>query len=111
MENTMSKAIRTPHGNINKYTVTLVNVADIYDHLGLTDDEVDHIADVAWRNVSYGDSNFTLVGNVYALDQMLDAYEDYHQSVIVNKSMTRDDFANKFWDIVGEADYINLEFF
>ena len=82
MENTMSKAIRTPSGNINKYTVTLVNVADIYDHLGLTDDEVDHIADVAWRNVSYGDSNFTLVGNVYALDQMLDAYEHYHKNTI-----------------------------
>ena len=92
-------------------TVTLVNISDVYDHLGLTDDEVDFIADNAWVGVSYGDSNFTLVGNVYALDRMLDAYEDYHLTAIVNKSMTRDDFANKFWEIVGEADYINLEFF
>ena len=110
MENKVSKTIRTPSGNINKYTVTLVNVADIYDHLGLTDDEVDHIATVAWRDVSYGDACYTLVGNVYALDQMLNAYEDYHRNVIANKSMTRDDFANKFWEIVDDADYINLEF-
>ena len=93
------------------FTVSLVNISDVYDHLGLTDYEVEWIADTAWSNVSYGDSNFTLVGNVYALDRMLDAYEDYHLTAIVNKSMTRDDFANKFWEIVGEADYINLEFF
>jgi hypothetical protein len=42
---------------------------------------------------------------------MLEAYEHYHQKVIANKSMTRDDFANKFWEIVDDADYINLEFF
>ena len=93
------------------FTVSLVNISDVYDHLGLTDYEVEHIADVAWSNVSYGDAMFTLVGNVFALDQMLEAYEHYHKNVIANKSMTRDDFANKFWEIVGEADYINLEFF
>ena len=100
MENKVSKTT----------TVTLVNISDVYDHLGLTDYEVEHIADVAWSNVSYGDAQYTLVGNVFALDCMLDAYEDYHLTVIVNKSMTRDDFANKFWEIVGESDYINLEF-
>ena len=100
MGNTMSKTT----------TVTLVNISDVYDHLGLTNDEVDFIADNAWTGVSYGDAMFTLVGNVYALDRMVEAYEDYHLTVIVNKSMTRDDFANKFWEIVGEADYINLEF-
>ena len=100
MENKVSKTV----------TVTLVNISDVYDHLGLTDYEIDHIADSAWTDVSFGDANYTLVGNVYALDQMLDAYEHYHKNVIANKSMTRDDFANKFWEIVGEADYINLEF-
>lgn len=91
------------------FTVSLVNISDVYDHLGLTDYEVEWIADTAWNDVSYGDSNFTLVGNVFALDRMLDAYENYHKNTIANKSMTRDDFANKFWEIVGEADYINLE--
>lgn len=91
-------------------TVSLVNISDIYDHLELTDDEVDFIADNAWVGVSYGDSSFTLIRNVYALDRMLDAYEDYHLTAIVNKSMTRDDFCDKFWEIVDDADYINLEF-
>lgn len=91
-------------------TVTLVNISDVYDHLGLTDYEVEWIADTAWTDVSFGDANYTLVGNVYALDQMLEAYEDYHKNVIANKSMTRDDFANKFWEITDDADYINLEY-
>ena len=91
------------------FTVSLVNIADIYAHLDLTVPEAQWIDETAWNDVSYGDANYTLVGNVYALDQMLNGYEDYHKNVIANKSMTRDDFANKFWEIVGEADYINLE--
>ena len=90
-------------------TVTLVNISDIYTHLKLTDQEVEWIDGMAWNNVSYGDANYTLIGNVFALDCMLEAYEDYHRNVIANKSMTRDDFANKFWEIVDDADYINLE--
>jgi hypothetical protein len=95
---------------MSKTTVTFVDISDIYDHLQLTDEEVEWIADNAWTGVSYGDAMFTLIGNNYALQCMVDAYEDYHLNVIVNKSMTRDDFANKFWEIVGENDYINMEF-
>jgi len=99
MENAMSKTT----------TVTLVNISDVYDQLELTNQEVEWIADRGFDCVSFGDSQYTLIGNVFALDCMLEAYEDYHRNVIANKSMTRDDFANKFWEIVGEADYINLE--
>ena len=38
-------------------TVTLVNISDIYDHLELTNQEVEWIADKSWSNVSYGDAN------------------------------------------------------
>lgn len=95
---------------MRKTTVTFVSISDIYDQLELTNQEVEWIADRAWSNVSYGDSSYTLIGNVFALDCMLEAYEDYHNTVIANKSMTRDDFANKFWEIVDAADYIDLEF-
>ena len=95
---------------MRKTTVTFVSISDIYDHLELTNNEVEWIADRAWSNVSYGDSSYTLIGNVFALDCMLEAYEEYHHNVIANKSMTRDDFANKFWEIVDAADYIDLEF-
>jgi hypothetical protein len=95
---------------MSKTTVTCVDISDIYDHLELTNGEVEWIADKAWSNVSYGDATFTLIGNNFALECLLEGYEDYHSCVIANKSMTRDDFIRKFWEIVDEADYINLEF-
>ena len=91
-------------------TVTFVNLSDIYDHLELTHQEVEWIADSGFDCVSYGDAFATLIGNRYALDCMVEAYEDYHKNIIANKSMTKDDFCNKFWEIVDDADYINLEF-
>ena len=90
-------------------TVTFVNLSDIYDHLELTHQEVEWIADKGFDCVSYGDAFATLIGNRYALDCMVEAYEGYHKYVIANKSMTRDDFCNKFWEVVDSADYINLE--
>ena len=90
-------------------TATFIHLSDVCDYLELTNAEVEWIADKAWSNVSFGDAAYTLIGNVFALDCMLDAYEDYHKHVIVNKSMTRDDFCNKFWEVVDSADYINLE--
>lgn len=93
-----------------KYTTaTFVHLSDVYDYLELTNQEVEWIADKAWSGVSF-DAAYTLIGNVFALDCMLEAYEDYHKNVIANKSMTREDFAKKFWEIVDDADYINLEF-
>ena len=32
-------------------TVTLVNISDVYDHLELTNQEVEWIADKSWSNV------------------------------------------------------------
>lgn len=86
-----------------KTTVTFVNISDVYDHLGLTDDEIAFIANNAWTGVSYGDAHYTLIGNVFALDCMVEA------AVIANKSMNRDDFMRKFWEVVDSEDFINLE--
>lgn len=94
---------------LRKTTVTFVNISDVYDHLGLTDDEITFIVNNAWRGVTYGDAHYTLIENVFALHYMVQAYEDYHLEVIANKSMTRDDFRRKFWEVVDSDDYINLE--
>ena len=94
---------------MRKTTVTCIDLSDIYTHLELADYEVEWIDNVAWSNVSYGDADFTLIGNLFALELLLDGYEDYHKNNIANKSMTREDFTNKFWEIVDDADYINLE--
>ena len=93
----------------SKQTVTFIDISAIYDQLELSNQEVEWIADVGLKNVSYGDAMFTLVGNVFALDCLLEGYEDYHKNNIANKSMTRDDFANKFWEVVDDNDYVNLE--
>lgn len=107
----MQKTILAPDGNVyTKTTKTFMDISDLYAYLGLTDYEIDHIADLAWRNNSYGDATYTLVKSVYALDQMLDAYENYHRNHIANKSMTAEDFRSKFWQLVEKDDYINLEY-
>ncbi len=95
---------------MRKTTVTFVNLSDIYDHLQLTNAEVDWIADKGFDCVSYGDAFATLIGNRYTLDCMVEAYEDYHRNVIANKSMTKDDFIRKYWEVVDSSDYINLEY-
>lgn len=94
---------------MRKTTVSFVNISDIYDHLAVTVSEFEWIADRAWSNVSYGDAWYTLIGNNFALDALLEAYESYHRHTIANKSMTAEDFTRKFWEIVGTDDYVNLE--
>ena len=94
---------------MRKTTVTFVNLSDIYDHLELSHQEVEWIADRGFDCVSYGDAFATLIKNPYALDCMVEAYEDYHKNVIANKSMTYADFCQKFWEVVDSDDYINLE--
>jgi hypothetical protein len=107
----MQKTILAPDGNVyTKTTKTFMDISDLYAYLGLTDDEIDFFGDNAWTEVSYGDAPFTLITSEYALDRMVDAYEDYHNTVIVNKSMTAEDFRNKFWQLVEKDDYINLEY-
>jgi len=93
-----------------KTTVRCVDLSDIYDYLELSYTEIDGIADRAWTDVSFGNADFTLIGNNFALDCMLEAYESYHKDFIENKTMTPDDFTRKFWEIVGKNDYVNLEY-
>jgi hypothetical protein len=92
-----------------KTTVTFVNLSDIYDHLQLTDDEVGYIGDFGFNCVSFGDAFATLIRPRYTLNCMVEAYEKYHTEVIANKSMTKDDFIRKYWEVVDSNDYINLE--
>lgn len=93
-------------------TVTFADLSTVYEHLGLTSDEVEWFDQTAWNNISYGDAFATLVGCRHALDRMVEAYESYHTTVITNKSMTRESFSAKFWELADTNDfqYINLEF-
>lgn len=87
-------------------TVTFADLSTVYEHLGLTSDEVEWFDQ--WQDdISHGDAFATLVGCRHALDRMVEAYESYH-----TKSMTRESFSAKFWELADTNDfqYINLEF-
>jgi len=90
-------------------TVTFVDVSELYHKLGLSDDACRHVDQVGFHNVSYGDADMTLVGNVFALDCILEGLEDYYEATGMVSPWTRDTFSNKYWELVDVADYINLE--
>ena len=55
-----------------KYTTaTFVHLSDLYDHLELTNQEVEWIADKAWSKVSFCDATYTLIGHLFALECMV----------------------------------------
>lgn len=90
-------------------TVTFVDVSELYHKLGLSDDACRHVDQVGFHNVSYGDADMTLVGNVFALDCILEGLEDYYESTNMVSPWTRTAFCTKYWELVDVADYINLE--
>lgn len=91
-------------------TVTFVDVSELYRNLGFSDDMIRHVDQVGFSNVSYGDADMTLVGNVFAMDCILEGLEDYYDLHDVEpRPYTQETFAAKYWELVGEADYINLE--
>lgn len=100
-------------------TVSFVSLSEIYDHLQLTDDEVDTIATYGFSNVSFGDADHTLIGNHFALscitDGMLNYYDELNDTVgepsrnIPERILSPEEIAQKFWEIVGQNDYVDLE--
>ena len=90
-------------------TVTFVDVSELYHKLGLSDDVCRHVDQMGFHNVSFGDADITLVGNVFALDYILEGLEDYYELTGMVSPWTRDTFSNKYWELVDVADYINLE--
>ena len=90
-------------------TVTFVDVSELYHNLDLTDDCIRHVDQVGFSNVSYGDADLTLVGNVFALDCILEGLEDYYEATGMVSPWTRTAFCTKYWELVDVADYINLE--
>ena len=89
--------------------VSFVNVSDLYTKLNLNPGMVESVDQVGFSNVSWGDAEMTLVGNVYALDCIWEGLQEYHDTQELESPWTLETFAAKYWDLVGEADYVNLE--
>ena len=101
-------------------TVSFVNFADIANHLQLTADELDAVYDYGFSNVSWGDATYTLIGNDYALrcivnalmthyDELNDNDGDIPSRSIPDRILTEDEVCTKFWEMVEQWDYVNLE--
>ena len=95
---------------ISKKNLTVISLWDILDHIGFSDAEVEAISDYGLSGVSFGDATYTLIGNNFALHLIQDGIATYYDSEdVAGVHLTAEDIAEKFWQVVDEDDYINLE--
>ena len=107
---------------IHKKTLTVISIWDILDHIGFTAEEVEAISEYGLDGVSFGDATYTLIGNNFALDCIQSAMWSYYQELndsddgmgtpsrdIPAHVWSKEEIAEKFWAVVNEDDYINLE--
>lgn len=101
-------------------TTSFVSFLDIAQHIGLTQEEVDAVCDIGFSNVSWGDADYTLIGNNYALECILGGLLTYYDILndndgdlpsraIPERTLTAQEVRTKFWEIVGKNDYVNME--
>jgi hypothetical protein len=115
MENTMEKVIP-------RLTINAVSLWDILDFMELRDEEVQAISDYGLSNVSWGDSMFTLIGNNFALDCIVNGLMAYYDELQMDadeygqpsrslpaRVYTRQDITEMFWKVVNKDDYVDLE--
>lgn len=106
---------------VEKENVTFVDISGVYDHIGFTNDEVEAIADYGFGSVSYGDAYATLISGKFALSCIINGYASYRDELNGTtytdedrpnnpNIFTEEDIANKFWEVVGKDEFINLEF-
>lgn len=94
---------------MTKHSVTFVDVSEVYHHLGFSDAVIATVDEVGFHDVTYGDADMTLVGNAYALHCIWEGLEHYHAMTEQEMPYTWDAFLAKYWHLVGQDDYINLE--
>ena len=102
-------------------TVSFVSLSDIYNHIGFTEYEAEVIGDCGFSNVSFGDAGHTLVGNNFALACITEGYDAYLRVMndeenldqpsrnIPDELLNDELIAKRFWEVVGQNDYVDLE--
>lgn len=93
-------------------TAEYVNITEVLKHLGFTQDQQEYILGYGFSNVSWGDSEYTLVGNNFARECFLDGVEllsKFEADAGKNTSYDYDVLENKWLDLVGPHVYINME--
>ncbi|MFZ9893458.1 MAG: hypothetical protein ACO3FO_06750 [Candidatus Nanopelagicaceae bacterium] len=81
-----------------------MNITDVLEHMGYTEDEQDEILDAGFSNgVTWGDAVYTLIGNTFALHLL-------HQgNAYLDNPLAEDAVTMRYWEVVGQDDYINME--
>lgn len=94
-------------------TVSFVNLTEVLDGIGFNSEDIEYILDFGFRNVSFGDASYTLIGNNFALECILDALpdliDDSDEYIPSRSIITQEDVVTKYWELVGQDDYVNLE--
>ena len=84
-------------------TVSFVNIDQVLEHMGYSEDEQDQILDAGFSNVSWGDALYTLIGNKFALHCI------HAGNVYLDTPLAEDAVTMRYWEVVGQEDYINME--
>lgn len=94
-------------------TVSFVNLTEVLDEIGFNSEDVEYIQDFGFSNVSWGDAEYTLIGNNFALECILSALphliDDSDEYIPSRSIITQEDVVTKYWELVGQDDYVNLE--
>lgn len=90
---------------VNRNQVAFVNIVSVLEHMGYSEDEQDQILDVGFSNVTWGDATYTLIGNNFALDCI------HRGNVYLEVPLAEDAVTMRYWEVVGQDDYINMEWF
>jgi len=88
-----------------RQTISYINLGDVLEHMGFTASDVADIMDMGFYDVSHGDAPFTLIGNNYALQCIVDGQDGLQEA----DRKTEAELTEKFWQVVGEDDFINVE--
>jgi hypothetical protein len=87
----------------NREAVQFVNISDVLEHMGYSEDEQEEILDAGFSNVSWGDATYTLIGNNYALHCI------HAGNMYLDTPLNVDAVDMRYWEVVRQDDYINME--
>ena len=84
-------------------TVSFVNIDQVLNHIGYSEDEAEQVLDAGFSNVSWGDAVYTLIGNKFALHCI------HAGNVYLDTPLVEDAVNMRYWEVVGQDDYVNME--
>ena len=88
---------------VNRNVVGFVNLVDVLEHIGYTQEEQEEILDAGFSNITWGDAVYTLIGNNFALHCL------HAGNMYLDTPLAEDAVNMWFWEVVGKDDYINME--